>query len=263
MKKLAGFTKKEFMEAVRTGKLLLLLLLFSIFGIMAPAFAKLMPLLMGLMSEQISETGIMITEIKVDAMTSWTQFYKNIPIAFLIFFLMFSGIITTEYQKGTLIPIVTKGLERWKIITAKLFLLLVLWTVGYWLCYGITYFYNIYFWDNGIISSVFFTAFCFYLLGIWLISLLLLLSVFFRSNSMVMIGVLGIFLIVYLLDLLLNSLAGDSFFKQCLPVKLLDSAALLTGTAKPEEYIPAVFIAIVCSVFHSLVAAIYFSRMKI
>ncbi len=86
MRGLLGFIKKEYMEIIRTGKLFFMVILFSLFGIMSPAIAKLTPWLMNIMSESLKETGIIITEVKVDAITSWTQFYKNIPIVFLVFF---------------------------------------------------------------------------------------------------------------------------------------------------------------------------------
>ena len=145
-----AFLKKEWMELVRTGRLLLLLLIFVLFGIMNPAIAKLTPWMMGIMVEQLAESGLALTAVTVDAMTSWTQFYKNIPMALGVFVLLHSGIFTTEYQKGTLIPVVTKGLSRPRIAAAKTILLLGTWTVLFFLCYGITYGYNAVFWDNGI-----------------------------------------------------------------------------------------------------------------
>ena len=101
MKQLTAFTKKEFMELIRTGKALLLMILFILFGIMNPAIAKMTPWLLETMLQDPAETGFVITEIEVNAMSSWTQFYKNIPIAFIIFLIMFSGILTAEYHKGT------------------------------------------------------------------------------------------------------------------------------------------------------------------
>ena len=43
MKSLIAFIKKEWMEQVRSGRLLILLILFTLFGIMNPAIAKLTP----------------------------------------------------------------------------------------------------------------------------------------------------------------------------------------------------------------------------
>ncbi len=50
MKQLTAFTKKEFMELIRTGKALLLMILFILFGIMNPAIAKLTPWLLETMN---------------------------------------------------------------------------------------------------------------------------------------------------------------------------------------------------------------------
>ena len=119
MKSLYAFVKKESLELIRSGKLVLLVIISCLFGIMNPFIAKITPWLMEMMSDQLAESGMSITTIKVDAITSWTQFYKNVPLLLIIFVIIMSGILTNEYQKGTLINILTKGLERWKVIIAK------------------------------------------------------------------------------------------------------------------------------------------------
>ena len=148
-----------------SGKAVILLLIFMLFGIMNPAIAKLTPWMMESMADSMAETGLVMTAVEVDAMTSWTQFYKNAPMALIVFLLMFSGILTTEYQSGTLINMVTKGIVRWKILAAKEFTVLMFWTFCYWMMYGITYGYNLYFWDNSKLAHPVFAAFCFYLEG--------------------------------------------------------------------------------------------------
>ena len=40
MKSLFSFMKKEYLEAARTGKVMMIILLFVLFGIMSPAVAK-------------------------------------------------------------------------------------------------------------------------------------------------------------------------------------------------------------------------------
>ena len=47
--------RKEWMENVRGGRLLNLLVLFVIFGIMSPAIAKLTPWLMEMMAEEMAD----------------------------------------------------------------------------------------------------------------------------------------------------------------------------------------------------------------
>ncbi|MDE5873914.1 MAG: ABC transporter permease, partial [Lachnospiraceae bacterium] len=98
-----AFLKKEFMEMARSGKLVALGIIFILFGIMNPAIAKLTPALMKMVSESMEEMGIVFENVAVTDMVSWTQFYKNVPMALIIFLVMFSGIVTAEYQKGTII----------------------------------------------------------------------------------------------------------------------------------------------------------------
>lgn len=158
MRALLTLIRKEYTEAARTGRLLILLLLFVLFGIMNPAIAKLTPRMMELLSDSMAESGLIVTDVSVDAMTSWTQFFKNIPIALIAFVLIFSDIFTKEYKSETLLLILTKGLPRYKVILAKTTLLLSVWTVGYGICFAITYGYTGYFWDNGIVKHLFFSA---------------------------------------------------------------------------------------------------------
>ncbi len=152
---------------------MLLAILFCLFGIMNPAIAKLTPWMLGLMSEQLAESGMIINDIEVNALTSWTQYFKNMPMALIIFIVLFSGVLTAEYQRGTLVNMVTKSLGRWKILTAKTAVLAVFWTGGCLLTFGITYVYNGYFWDNGIAHNLLFSVFGYYLAGLWLVSIIL------------------------------------------------------------------------------------------
>lgn len=224
-----AFLRKEWLEWLRTGRLLVLLLVFALFGIMNPALAKLTPWLMETLSESLAETGIVTTSITVDAMVSWTQFYKNIPMGLVIFVLLCSGSFTGEYQKGTLVPVVTKGLSRRSILGAKTLLLFGAWTALYVLCFGITYGYNGYFWDNGIAENLFFAGVCYWLFGIWVIAVLVFVSAFAGSNAQVLLGVGGVVFGSYLLGLFPK-------FHSILPVKLMEGMVLLQGAEEPGSF---------------------------
>ena len=154
MRSVIAFTKKEITEQMRTGKVLFLGILFILFGIMNPAVAKLTPWLMEQLSDSLAESGMIITQVKVTALDSWMQFYKNIPMALIAFVLLEAGIFTKEYRSGTLVLSLTKGLKRSHVVLAKTVTLILLWTASYWLCYGITYAYTVYYWDNSIVSSL-------------------------------------------------------------------------------------------------------------
>lgn len=224
-----AFMKKEWMELRRTGRLLILLLIFTLFGIMNPAVAKLTPWLMEALSESLADAGLVTGAVAVDAMTSWAQFYKNIPIALLSFILICSGSFTAEYQKGTLIPAVTRGLPRQKIVLAKALMIFAAWTAVYWLCFGITYGYNAYFWDNGIAHHPFLAAALTWLFGIWVIALLVFFSAVAQSSTQVLSGVGGVVIGAYI---------GSMFPKlgRYLPIKLMDGMSLLQGIDHPDHY---------------------------
>jgi ABC-2 type transport system permease protein len=241
MKTLFAFIKKEFMELVRSGRLTLLLVIFVIFGIMNPAMAKITPWLMETMADSLENTGLIVTGIKIDALTSWTQYYKNIEMALIIFALLVSNTFTKEYQSGTMILVLTKGLSRFKIVLAKTAVMMLLWTVCYWLCFGITYAYNEYFWDNSIVSHLIYSTFCFWLFGIWILSLIVMFSTIVQSNIFVLAGT-GVTLVVFNLVNIFSSV------KKYLPIKLMNSFTILTGEAKVTDFTEAVLLTIIISI---------------
>ena len=238
MKPLLAFMKKEYLEAVRTGKILMLILLFVLFGIMNPAIAKLTPWMMEMLSDTIAESGLIVTDVKVDAMTSWGQFFKNIPIALIAFVLIFSDIFTKEYKSGTLLLVLTKGLSRYKVVLAKTMLLLSLWTFGYGLCFAITYGYNAYFWDNGVANNLFSSAALWWLFGVWVICLIVLFSSMLQNNTGVSLCTGGAVLLAYLMSMIPKAKAYS-------PARLMDADSLLAGAEGTDAYIKAIIIAVV------------------
>lgn len=229
MKSLIAFIKKEGLESVRSGKMIILIILFALFGIMTPAIAKLTPWMMEMMADSLAETGLVITGVQVNALTSWTQFFKNIPIALIVFILLYHGIFIREYQTGTLILVLTKGLSRYKVVLAKSALMLMLWTLCYWLCFGITYVYNSYFWDNGIAGNLLAAGAYWWLFGIWVVCLMVFFSTISGSSAGVLLGTGSCVLASYLAGLFpkIGKLA---------PTALLDSAYLLAGAETTDSY---------------------------
>lgn len=236
-----AFLKKELLEAFRSGKLVFLIILFLLFGIMNPAIAKLTPWLLEIMSESLEESGMAITQVTVDALTSWTQFFKNIPMALIVFLLMFGGSFTKEYEKGTLIPILTKGLPRYKVVLAKTLVMVSIWTLGYWLCFAVTYGYNAYFWDNSIAVHLASAVINYWIFGLWTVCLSVLFSVLSQSYSTVLIGTGGCVLASYLLQQLPK-------LRTYTPTLLMNSALLLFGTEEPQDYAFALILTAVIGV---------------
>lgn len=256
MRQLTAFTKKEFLEQLRGGRLMILGILFCMFGILNPATAKMLPWLLEIMSEQFADSGMVITGIKVDALTSWTQFFKNMPVLLIVFIVMFSGILTAEYQRGTLVNMITKGMKRWKILLSKMLVMSVFWTVGYLITFGITYGYNAHFWDNSIAQNLLFTVFGYYLVGIWLISVVLLASAVSKSVSAVTLTVGAAYVLSYLLSFF-------PIFREYVPTFLLSSNELLAGTVGSGQCLPSAGITTFLIVFNIVLSAAIFNKRAI
>ncbi len=254
MRAFTAFFRKELMESVRSGKLLVLGILFVAFGIMNPAIAKLTPWIMDLMSDTLSQAGMTVTEVTVTAMDSWVQFFKNIPMALIVFILLYSSIFTKEYRSGTLVLMLTKGLARFKVVLAKSALLLILWTIGYWLNFGITYFYNDFYWDNSIAENLLPACVNWWLFGIFTVCVAVFFSVLCKGSSSVLLGTGGTVLAVYLLSLIPK-------LSHYTPASLMNSAALITGAEAPKEYLFAVVFTVLISIA-SLLAAISIMNKK-
>ena len=254
MKTTLAFMRKEWMEYYRTGKLLIVGTLFALFGLMNPAISKITPYLMKQIAADDS-SGISIEITTVDASMSWTQFYKNIPIALIVCLLLFGGILTNELQKKTLIPVLTKGLSRWKVIFTKGVNLIVMWTVGFWMCYGITYFYNDYYCDNGILSNLAFAAFCYWLFGTMIMALLILFSAISSSMSGVVLGVGACYFVMTIISI-------SSKIAKYIPICLTAGTKMLSG-GEVSDYIGAIITSLVVIIVSMAAGCLIFNKREV
>ena len=245
MKFLSGFitfTGKEFLELRRSGRLLIFTVIFVLLGVMNPATAKLTPWLMETMADSLEASGLTITEYTVTAMDSWVQFFKNMPsMGLLITVVMFGGFFTSEYAKGTLIPLLAKVLPRSAFASAKTFTMLLVWSAGYLMSYGITFFYNDYYWDNSAVQNTAFAAFGLWLFGVLLICCITFFSSFASSAIQVLLGIGAVYIALTMLCMI-------GTVSEYLPSYLLQSGELLTGQAQPSDYSAAVCVTAVSSV---------------
>jgi ABC-2 type transport system permease protein len=229
MRSFLAFTRKEFTYQLRSGKMMLLGILFVLFGIMNPAIAKITPWLLETMADSLAESGMTVTAVTVTAMDSWVQFFKNIPMALIAFVLLEGSIFTKEYETGTLVLSLTKGLSRYKVVLSKAVVLTMLWSLGYWVCFGVTYGYNAYFWDNSIAQNLWLSVICWWVFGLWIIGLMVLFSVISKSGSTVLVGTGGVVFGCYLLGMIPK-------IKDYVPTLLTDGNSLIYGTAKANSY---------------------------
>lgn len=235
MKAFFAFSKKELMEYIRTYKLLILMLIFFVFGMMSPLSAKLLP---ELMSSLLPE-GITITLAPPTAVDSWAQFYKNMSqIGTLLIVILFSGSISTELSKGTLINILTKGLKRPVVFLSKYVSACLLFSASYLVAFFTTYMYTLYFWPQKL-DYVFQAALYFWIFGIFMIAVTLFASLLSQTNyaSLLITG-----LVVVALYLLSFWKPGRDYN----PLRLSsDNMNLLTGALSSTELVAPVMVTLI------------------
>lgn len=254
MKAYIAFTKKEWMESIRTYKLFILLAVFFILGIMNPVTAKLTPELLS----SLAQEGITITIPEPTAMDSWMQFYKNVPqMGLIVLVIMFSGGMTGECSKGTFINMITKGLKRSTIILSKFTMAVCLWTLSLALCFVTTAYYTAYFWNLDGIGHILQSVLCLWLFGIFLIAVLLLMGALVKSNYACLL-LTGVMVVVLFIINMIPKLQEYN------PIRLVsDNLSLITGDMTMGDFGLAIVITLIGIILCLLGTIRIFNRKKI
>ena len=255
MKAYFAFCKKEWIESLRTYKLMMMWIAFVLFGLMSPLFAKMLP---DLLNGIDLGNGISLQIPEPSALDSWGQFFKNIgQLGVLTLVIVFSGITANEFSKGTLINILTKGMKRHTVIFAKFTVASVIWSISYLLAFGITYSYTVYFWEIGAMPHALLAFASPWVYGLFLISLMILGGVWLKSflGSLSLTG--GAIVVMSLLSINPN-------FQKYNPLSLGGSALLLlNGQKTPDDFIPALMICIVLTALMIARTVVIFNRKQV
>jgi ABC-2 type transport system permease protein len=249
-----AFLKKEIMESSRTHKLLILLIVFLLFGIMSPVTAKILP---DIMSSVMPE-GMSITLPTPSALDSWGQFFKNISqMGLIVVVLVFGGIMSGEFSKGTLVNMLTKGLSRPVVILSKFTSALLIWTASYALCFGVTYAYTTYFWSMDNVQNLFLSVIGLWVYGVMLITALILGGVLFKGNYSGLLFVFGLVAVT-----LLISIAPT--WNKYNPISCANlNTSLLTGQVIPADFYPAMIVCGVLEVLFITLSILAFNKKQL
>ncbi len=251
---MSAYIKKEITEYIRTGRLIILGLIFIFFGILNPAIAKLTPWLMKQFAGDMEKSGFQIGEITVTNLSSWEQYFKNLPMVMIVFVLVIGGAFAAEYKSGGFIFAVTRGLKRDRIVLSKWIMLNLLWTLLFAVNSGITYGYTVYFWGSEGVRNLWFSVMFWWLYGVWMISLFVLMAVSLPTVSGALGGTAAVYFAIYL--------AGMApAISKYLPTFLTGGMALITGEKEPVNYEVAAVIAGATAIA-MLVGAIVVFRKK-
>ncbi len=252
MRAYTAFLRKEFMEFTRTYKLFILIGVFILLGLMNPFTAKLLPYLYKIMEEQ----GLVINMPPPSALDSWTQFYGNVPqIGLITIVIIFSLLVSSEYTKGTLVNMLTKGLPRKTVILAKLTIATFMWTFAYALCFIISYVGTAFFWSSDGLSNIVFAALCLWIYGILLIFITLLGGIIIK-NAFGGIAFAGGFVVIQMIIGIIPKVS------EYLPSMLSGgSLSLITGAYEISDFMIPIIISLVLCVA-SLIASIRIFNKK-
>ena len=235
MRATVALMKKELLEQMRSAKLWIVLGVFALFGFMNPGLTLVTPWMLEAMRDVLEESGMNITIAHVDALDSWAEFFSNISMALIVFGTVYGSIFTREFRTGTLVLSLTKGLKRYKVIISKSIILAAVWTVAYWLCFGVSYIFTELFWDNSITQHLGLAAFCWWLYGILIVALITLFSTVFSSFGGVILGLGGVIFTESLISIIPTVI-------EYLPTNLMGGASLVYGWSEPKDYIASIII---------------------
>lgn len=124
------------------------------------------------------------------------------------------------------------------------------------MCFGITYGYNAYFWDNSIAQNLIFSVVCWWIFSLTVIALMVLISMVSGSNTDVLFGTGAIVLVSYVLGLLPK-------LNKYLPTHLMDGNSLIYGLAEVKTYLPSLVIAIVTGVICFAISIPIFNKKQL
>ncbi len=255
MKAFIAFTKKEFVESLRTYRMLVLASVFLLFGIMSPLVAKIMPELLNGVN---LGSGLTITAPEPSEMDSWAQFFNNVgQMGMLTLIITFCGIMANEFSRGTLINLLTKGMKRRTVILSKFLSASVLWTASYLLCLTVCYAYTEYFWPASVLRNAFLAFFSLWLFGEFLITLLILGGILFRNFYGSLFTCFGTIITLSLLNII-------PYIQKYNPIVLAgDTLHLLNAQKEAADFIPATIVCTCAVVLLLVVSAAVFNKKQL
>lgn len=254
MKYFAVFCKKELLEGLRTHRLLIIAIVLLVFGMLSPLTAKFTPDMLGALMPE----GLNVQISEPTTADSWMQFYKNVSqVGIIVLVVVFGGAVSTEVRRGTLIPLLTKGLPRSAVVLAKFAVTSLVWTVCYWLSYLACLGYTAYMFPGGDVQNALFSAACLWLFGIFLLAVLMLASSLGRGTGGSLLITGGVWLLLMLISIIP---AAERFNPLTLAT---GNMALISGQMSAAHVAPAMVVACVGAGAAIACACAVFSRKRL
>ncbi len=255
MKNLITIIKKEFLELVRSKKLLILIILFGFIAISSPIIAKLIPTLLKNMP---ATPGLTISLPDPTWNNAIDQLVKNISqIAMIIIMFMFAGTVADEKNKKTLEITLTKPISRTSFILGKYLANFGATKIIFILASALFYLYT-----TSLFSA--FSLINFVLLTIFMLIYLMVicaLTIFFSTiNTNPIVAVAQAFFVEIIFA------TAISYFKKAAdysPTYVLSNYKILMEQGNYTDFLPSAIISIVIIIFFVLLSIFLFQRQEV
>ncbi|MCT1901416.1 ABC transporter permease subunit [Oceanobacillus sojae] len=254
MKNIYYFSKKEFLESWRTSRLLILMIIFLILGIMNPLIAILTPDII-----QMSFGDSLPVNIpEPTSLDSWGQFYQNMTqMGLIVITLLFSGTMSGEVSKGTLINLVTKGLKRSTVVISKSIYLILQWSFCMLLAFFVTWAYTLYYFTDDNSPHVFLAVFPLWIFGILLITTILLTSTVSKNSYEGLLLTGGFVVLLFVMNIF-------DKFERYNPITLTsENINFLQGASNIGNYMPAMLISFFLSLLFIYLSIVILNKKKL
>jgi len=242
-----AYIKKEFIEAKRENKLMILFMGFFFFALSTPPMLKLTPKLLE------KQYGAQMSSLfKTSALDSVTNYLgSTLPqICILVLCLTLGGILCNEISKGNIIVPITKGANKISIVMAKFSfyagVIFIISTVS--VITNIYYSFIVFQEDFPPIKSVMICSVNVYIYLLFILSLIFLFSSLFKKSMGAALLSMGINIgLVFL----------NTFNYSFNPLKLISDGTKLSGEFSTVPFIITVILTIL-----AILAAIYIFMKK-
>jgi len=246
--------KKEFLEIIRTKKLLILAIVILFVAVSSPILAKLIPTIF----KNLDMQGVKLQIPEATWKDSIDQFVKNLSqIALIVIVFMFAGSIAEEKNKKTLEIVLTKPVARSSFVVSKFVASLTSTSVIYLVGSIIFYIYTLTIFGSFSLTN-FIILSLLLLFYLWqVISLTLFCSTIF-SNQILAAG------IAFFVEIVIVSILGSiDKISKYVPGFILSKYPDLINDGALDQFVPSIIVSAVLIAVFLWASIAYFQKQEI
>ncbi|MCL2411510.1 MAG: ABC transporter permease [Treponema sp.] len=235
---------------------------FFVLGMISPLTARFMPqIITWAMESDPTMRGMDFAALgfftEPSAIDSWAQFFGNVgQMGLFVLVVVFAGFLSSEISNGTLTIILTKGLSRSSVILSKLTNAIFIWTISLGLAFATCQFYTFYLFPKNILQDLFFAVFCLWLLGVFLLTLTMLMAALTTKSYICMLAAGTVVIFLNIINIIPNVSRYNPVTLAGLPMQLL------AETIKREHIYPTLAATAIGTAALTLFAIISFNKRK-